>query len=137
MFWLFLGIALIMLAIALLTGFQITRSMAGETQAPGFVTGMVSRSDANGNEFFYPIVAFTLPDGSRKIVQTGVGSWPPAYAVDDAVTVVFDPERPSTARIATPAGALAQWIWTLVTGILAVAFFLAAWLAWWVAGSAT
>ncbi|HQY90222.1 hypothetical protein [Caldilinea sp.] len=28
-------------------------------------------------------------------------------------------------------------VWTFVTGILAVAFFLAAWLAWWVAGGTT
>ena len=42
----------------------------------------------------YPVVAFTLPDGSRQTVQIAEGSRPPAYKQDESVTIAYDPEQP-------------------------------------------
>ncbi len=88
--------------------------------------------DAAGDEFYYPVVRFVLPDGSRQTVQTSEGSWPPAYKVDPAVTVLYDPEHPDQARIASISSTLSLWIWPLVTGILGIAFLLATLLVRWV-----
>ncbi len=125
----FLGVAVLMLVIATITGISTARTLAREASTQGYVTSLVTRTDADGGLFYYPVVRFVLPDGSRQTVQTTAGSWPPAHKVDEAVTIAYDPEHPDQARIASLAGALNQWIVTLVTGILGVAFLLATLLA--------
>lgn len=128
--WLFLAIALFMLVIATVTGIHTQRTLRREMRFAGFVTELASRTDAEGNTLYYPIVSFTLPDGSRKHLPTNLGSWPAAYAVDEAVTVLYDPERPAYVRIDSPTTAWVDWLWTLVSAVLGVAFSLAAWLAY-------
>lgn len=125
----FLSIALLMLAIALMSGVLAVRSAAGQMRAPGYVTALTPRREPDGALLYDPVVTFTLPDGRRAVVQTSASSAPSAYTVDDAVTVVFDPDDPAQARIASRADELANWIVTLVTGILAATFLLAALLA--------
>jgi hypothetical protein len=93
---------------------------------------MVSRRDEQGNEFYYPVVTFALANGSRKTVQMAEGSWPPMYEVGAEVTVLYDPAQPLNARIQSTSGTVGLWTWTIVTGILAAAFILAALLAGWV-----
>lgn len=132
MFRLFLSIALLLLAIALLSGLFTVRATAHEVRTPGAVTALTLRTDADGAALYYPVVVFTLTDGARKRVQTAEGNWPAAYAVDAAVTVLYDPAASDNARIDSTAGRLTPWIWTLVTGILAAAFLLAAALVRWV-----
>jgi Protein of unknown function (DUF3592) len=131
-FTVFIGVAVLMCVISVLTGMSAWRKMSREVEAPGRVVEMVSRRDEQGNEFYYPVVAFALADGSRKTVQMAEGSWPPSYEVGDPVTVLYDPEQPLGARLKSASGAAGLWIWTLVTGILAVAFLLATLLARWV-----
>lgn len=128
----FLGVAALMLAITMITGISTARMIGGEVSTRGYVTGFVTRTDATGNPFYYPVVRFILPDGSRRSVQMTEGSWPSAYKVDEAVTVRYDPAQPHRARIATTSATLSLWIWTLVTGILGAAFLLAALLVRWV-----
>ncbi|HAJ38327.1 MAG TPA: hypothetical protein DCL15_21865 [Chloroflexi bacterium] len=130
LFWLFLGIALFMLVVATVTGVQAQRTLSREIRVNGFVTELMTRTDATGNTLYYPIVAFTLPDGSRKRLPTTLGDWPAAYTVDEAVTVLFDPAQPAYARIDSPTNIWVDWLWTLVTGVLGVAFLLAALLAY-------
>lgn len=129
LFWLFLGVALLMLAIAVLTGVRAATQLDREIRAVGVVVELVTRVDGEGNALYYPVVTFKLPDGSRRSVETTQGSWPAAYRVDDSVTVFYDPTNPARARIDSPSGSLVRWIWPLVVGILAVAFLLAAALA--------
>lgn len=129
LFWLFLSIALLMLIVAIVTGIQAQRTLNRAIRVNGYVTELVTRTDAEGNTFYYPIVAFTLPDGSRKRLPTTMGSWPAAYTVDEAVTVLYDPAQPTYARIDSAAGVWAHWTWTLVSGVLGVAFLLATFLA--------
>ena len=125
----FLGVAVLMLVIATITGISTGGTLANEQRVQGHVTALVTRTDADGDLFYYPVVRFVLQDGSRRTVQTADGAWPPAYQVDEAVTVLYDPEHPDQARIASFAGALSLWIVPLVTGILGVAFLLATLLA--------
>ena len=131
----FLGIALLMAAIAVTTGILATRAIDEKVQVRGVVIDLVERVDGEGNALYYPMVDFPLPDGSRRRVETTIGSWPPAYKVDDTVTVTYNPADPGRAQIDSPAATVLDWLWPLVTGILCVAFLLAAWLARWLAGS--
>jgi hypothetical protein len=129
LFGLFLSIALLMLTIALVSGALAAQLVAGQIYAPGYVTALTPRREPDGALLYDPVVTFTLSDGRRAIVQTSAGSAPSAYTVDDAITVVFAPDDPAGARIASPIDNLANWIVTLVTAILAAAFLLAAYLA--------
>jgi hypothetical protein len=128
----FIGVAVLMCVISVLTGVSAWRKISREMEAPGRVVEMITRRDEQGNEFYYPVVAFALADGSRRTVQMAEGSWPPAYAVGDEVTVLYDPEKPLEARMKSTSGTVSLWIWTLVSGILAAAFILATLLARWV-----
>ena len=126
----FLGVAVLMLVIATITSISTGFTHAKEQRIQGYVIELVTRTDADGDLFYYPTIRFVLPDGSRQTVQTTEGSWPPAYKVDESVTIVYDPEHPDQARIDSFAGALSLWIVPLVTGILGVAFLLATLLVW-------
>jgi hypothetical protein len=130
LFFLFAGISALMLTIAALTGISTGRRMAEEQSVVGQVIEMTERANSEGSIFYYPVVAFDLPNGQRQRAQLGEGSWPPAYRVGDLVTVLYQPRNPLDARIDSGGGTVALWTWTIVTGSLAVAFALAAALAW-------
>lgn len=132
---LFLAIALLMAAVAIATGILAVRAPANDVEARGVVIEIVERVDDEDNALYYPVVNFPLPDGSRHVVETSNGSWPPAYKVDDTVTVTYDPAHPERAHIASSADALTRWIWPFVTAILCAAFLAAALLARWLARS--
>ena len=121
-----------MLAIALITGISTARVLATEESMQGYVTAMVTRTDSTGNSFSYPVVRFVAADGSRRTVQMTEGSWPPAYKTDEAVNVRYNPAQPNQAYIVSCAASLSRWLWTLVTGMLGVAFLLATLLVRWV-----
>lgn len=82
--------------------------------------------------FYYPMVAFNLPDGRRRTVQIAEGSWPPAYEVGQAVTVAYNPDQPRNARIQSLGGTIGLWTVSIITGVLGVAFALATLLARWI-----
>jgi hypothetical protein len=134
------AVAATLLLVAVLTGVITSRSLAREVRAEGRVVDLTARTvevprDANDpdrgrggidREFFYPVVAFDLPDGTRKTVQTAEGSWPPAYEKGQAVSVLYDRDNPLDAQIASSSGTLLRWTWTLITGVLGLAFAAAA-----------
>lgn len=124
------GIAVLMLVVAVLTGMSTSRKLAREQSVLGQVTAMTERKNSEGNSYYYPVVAFDVPDGGRYNVQLSEGAWPPQHRVGDVVTVLYDRQDPIDARIQSGGGTAALWTWTLVSGILAVAFLGAAVLAW-------
>ncbi len=128
----FLGIAVLMVVVAVLTGISTSRKLAREQRALGQVTELIERKDENANSFYYPRVAFDVPDGGRYNVPLAEGSWPPSHRVGDLVTVLYDSQNPMDARMDSRGGTSALWTWTLVTGVLGVAFLGAAALAWWI-----
>ena len=129
---LFLGIALLMLTAATVSGVYVAGIAAREVRTSGAVTALTVRTDVDGDDLYYPLVTFTLPDGARHTVQLPWGSRPPAYKVDQAVDVIYDPAQPDHARIASWFNLPDLWILPAITGGLGVAFVLAAGLAWWI-----
>jgi hypothetical protein len=127
----FLGVALLMLAITVYSAVAIGRNVAREASAAGRVVEIVGQAGSDGGTFYYPLVEFAAADESRQIVQVGPGSRPPAYRVGDEVTVRYDPTQPAEARIASVGGNLDHFILPLITGVLALAFLLATAFAWW------
>jgi hypothetical protein len=98
---LFLGVGLLMLAIAAISGVYTGLAIAREKHVLGRVVDLEVRRDQNGNEFYYPVVEFSLPDYSRTKVTTSEGSWPPDYEKGALVTVRYDPGPPLIARISS------------------------------------
>ena len=131
--WVFLAVATLMLAIALMSGITTRRALARQVTAPGQVVELMERRDQSGNPFYYPVVELTLPDGSRQRVQLLSGSFPAAYEAGDRVTVAYDPQEPSTARIHSTGSTLGMYILTIITAIIGLAFVAATLFARWVA----
>jgi len=128
---LFLVVAVLMLTISAITAINTGRDLSREESAQGYVVDLVVRKDSAGQEFSYPVVEFALPDGSRKTVQLSEGYWPPAYEKGEPVTVLYNPERPLTARIKSSSGTVSRWTWSIITGVLGVAFGFATLFARW------
>jgi hypothetical protein len=129
---LFLAIALLMLAIAAIAGVSAGRTLSRERTAPGRVVDLILRQDARGSEFYYPLVEFDLPDGSRQRVQLTVGHWPAAYEIGQEVTVAYNPQQSSSARIKTASSTIGMWTVSIITGVLGLAFLAATLFARWV-----
>jgi hypothetical protein len=130
LFFVFGAVAVLMLVVAVLTGMNTSRKLAREQSVVGQVTAMTERKSSEGNAYYYPAVAFDVPDGGRFDVQLSEGTWPPEHRVGELVTILYDGQNPMDARIQSGGGTAGLWTWTLVTGILGVAFLLAAVLAW-------
>ena len=127
----FSGIAILSLGIAAILTVGAVRSRAREVRVPGYVVDMVVRRDQEGQEYYYPVVTFTLPDGTRKTVQMSEGTWPQPYEVDAEVIVAYDPQRPLRARIASDGSAWLVWIGPIITGVVGLAFLGATFFALW------
>jgi hypothetical protein len=123
----FLGVAGIMLAIAALSGYHALRTQSTEQSAPGRVVDLVLRRtrDSSTNEikeYFYPVVEFSVPGQPLQTVQMSEGSWPPAYAVGDQVTVLYDPQQPRNSRINSFSSTLLLWLLPGITALVGVSF---------------
>ena len=127
----FSGVALLMLLIATISAFFTVRALAKEKSVVGRVAHLVMRQDQNGQAFYYPVVAFNLPNGEPETVQLAEGSWPAAYTEGQAVIVAYDPAQANTARIKSFSSTLELWILPLITGGLGIAFSLATAFAYW------
>jgi len=119
---LFLGIGVLMLAISAIAAVFTVRYFSREVSARGNVVDFVVRTDSDGQEYYYPVVEFALPDGSMQRVPLSVGNWPPAYVKGEAVMVLYDQEQPLKARIQSFSGAFDKWILTMITGFLGIVF---------------
>jgi len=119
---LFLGIGVLMLAISAIAAVFTVRSFSREVSARGNVVDFVVRTDSDGQEYYYPVVEFALPDGSMQRVPLSVGNWPPAYVKGEAVMVLYGQEQPLKARIQSFSGAFDKWILTMITGFLGIVF---------------
>ena len=128
----FLAVAVLMFAIAAISAVSSGRALARERTAPGSVVDTVIRQAADGTLYYRPVVVFALPDGAQRTLQLTEESTAPAYEVDEAVTIAYDPERPDNARIKTSASTAAMWILPLIMGILGAAFLVATLFARWV-----
>jgi hypothetical protein len=137
----FLGIGVLTLAIALTSGFSAARQIAAEQPAPGRIFDLILRTspggyDSEGNyqppqDYYYPVVEFSLPNGDQVTVQLSEGSWPAAYTIGEEVTIIYNPDRPTDARIQSASSNFLVWLLPGLTGLLGVAFLAAAGLVYW------
>lgn len=72
---------------------------------------------------YFPVYAYTLPNG--RVVQrtSGTGGNPPPHAVGETVRVLYDPAEPDRAMIH---GFMESWMLPLLVGTVGAAFGLAA-----------
>lgn len=137
----FLFVAVIMLAVAVISAVSTSRAVAKEQNAPGQVVDMTVRKSQGGydsqgtyqapQDYYYPVVEFSLPDGTRKTVQLSEGSWPPAYEIGEQVTVLYDPGKPINARIQSTSSNIMMWLLPGITGTLGVVFLIVSVSIWW------
>ena len=123
----FLGIGLLLATIAAFSTVSTIRKLSRETSAPGQVVDLTVRQSYDSetkvtNEYYYPVVEFNLPDGTRKQVQLSEGSWPPEYEIGQPVTILYDPAHPLDARIKSPSSTLLMWIFPGITGFVGIVF---------------
>lgn len=92
--------------------------LAHARSAPGSVVEMVrmgsGRSSQQGSDAYAPRVRFVVDAVEREFVSP-FGSYPPAFAVGDAVRVLYDPADPGRAEV-DRAGQL--WGPVAVSGVL-------------------
>ena len=119
---LFFAVAVLMLSICTFTAINTSRALAKEASVQGYVVDVVARSDSDGQQFFYPIVEFVLPDETRYTVQTSEGSWPAAYEKGQAVTVLYQRDQPRKARIQSTSSTIGMWTLPIISGFLGAAF---------------
>lgn len=76
--------------------------LARAQSAPGVVIEMVRMSSGRisqqGGDAYAPRVRFVVAAGEREFVSP-FGSFPPAFAVGDAVRVLYDPVDPDRAEV--------------------------------------
>jgi hypothetical protein len=133
-FWVFSGVAAILLTIALFSSFGVIAKISKEESAEGRVVDMVVKAqymtDEEGRQlppenFYYPVVEYRSADGRGHSVQLIEGSSPASYEVGEDVTVLYDPEHPLDARIKSFSSSLLLWILPGITGILGISFLVA------------
>lgn len=122
----FLGVALLAIIIAVISTIFINRKLDREISTQGQVVDLISRTSQEGQLFYYPLVTFELADGSSQTVQMPMGNSNPIYAYGDAVTILYDAENPTNARIDSSGNTFIVWLVPFITGILGVGFLVTA-----------
>lgn len=120
----FLGVALLMLAIAAVAGVYTARALAREVTAPAWVSDVVPRLGEDGMTYYYPVANFTAQDGRDYSVLLPDGSTSPAYRTGQEIVVRYDPARPETARVDALGGTLERWLVTMITGFIGAVFLI-------------
>lgn len=126
----FTGIAALMLMIAGISTLTTLQKLAREESAPGIVTDVVKRQYVdpetdNVSVYYYPTVEFKSRDGKRHTLELTEGSNPPSNEVGDEVTILYEPDNPSNARIKSFGSSASMWILPGITGILGIGFLVA------------
>lgn len=106
-----------------------TAFMDNAEKADGVVVRLVEQRMTEGGYGYAAVIAFT-PAGGRKLEfrDTREICNPPCKKVGDTVTVLYNAEDTSEARVETTAS---NWIWVGVLGLLTIVFLLlATWGIW-------
>ncbi|MCC6261897.1 MAG: DUF3592 domain-containing protein [Anaerolineales bacterium] len=132
--WVFSGVAILMLGIALFSSFGVIKKISKEESTFGRVIDMIVKvqyttiensAEQIAEKYYYPVVEFNSIDGRYHSVQLIEGSNPAAFEIGDEVTVLYDPEHPLNARIKSFGSSMLMWVLPGITGILGVSFLIA------------
>lgn len=101
MLGLFSLIGLVLLGVALYVTDGTREFVASAAIASGEVIDLIESRDSDGDSIYRPRVQFQTPDGRRREFTATVAANPAGFYAGEAVEVLYDPVRPSTARIDT------------------------------------
>jgi hypothetical protein len=88
--YVFLGVGILMLLVALALWNKTRGFVARAATAPGTVTELIEvRDDDGGSSTFKPVVKFVDPEGREISFTSSYSSRPPAYDVGETVEVLF------------------------------------------------
>ncbi|MFE4104742.1 DUF3592 domain-containing protein [Almyronema epifaneia] len=129
-FWIFLPIALLLIALAVTFGIYTRRAIAREVSAPGEVVDLIAQEsfdrDRRRVTYYFPVVEFYSADAKLHRVQLASGSSPPSHEVGEAVTVLYNPQKPLQARIQSFSSTLLMWLTPALLGFMGTIFFILA-----------
>jgi hypothetical protein len=98
-FNLFLVVGLAMLGGSGYSFFHTRAAIAEAVTTGGIVIELIDSRDSDGDTVYYPRVRYTTREGKTLEFTGSVGSKPAAFDIGEAVTVLYDRERPTDARI--------------------------------------
>jgi hypothetical protein len=124
--WIFVAAALALDAWAVWLVVRTRRFLARAVRVSGTVLGSFREEDrrwkgeGQGSEdvvYYYPEVAFNLPDGQRVVFRSRASSDQPA-GMGQTVTVVYDPLAPAaTAAMTGPGVWQPVMVWVILAGL--------------------
>jgi hypothetical protein len=118
----FLGIAALLLLVAIGTFVKELRFVRGAERATGTVIDLQEErstdSDGGFHYVYHPVVRFTTAEGRTVEFRSPSGSSSPPD-IGDSVEVLYDPDDPSDAQLS---GFFDIWLFPIVSGIGAIAF---------------
>jgi hypothetical protein len=114
----FLGVTMTLIA-----GFLVVHTrqfISRAVSAPGNVIENVWRgSNSDSSDRAHPKIRFRTGTGQEFVFVSNFGSSPPSYRVNEAVTVLYDPEDPNRASIQS---FFSQWFAPILVGGLGLVF---------------
>ncbi len=114
-----ISLGLILAGLAL---FLITNSLsASDAKVQGTVVRLLGSSDRKA-----PVVEYVV-NGTTYEHRSGLYSSPPAFAVGDSVTVLYDPNKPEDSRLDSYR---AEWLVAFILGVVGLAFSIPAGILW-------
>ena len=124
------GVGLLLSLVAVLMAWNIHRKTTPEVQVQGVVTQLMIGEYENGDTFYFPVVEFPLPDGTRQTVQMDEGSSTMDYEPGQSVTVRYLPDQPEEARIESFSSTALRWLGPILIGLVGAGFFAMTAFAW-------
>jgi hypothetical protein len=128
--FIFMGVAAILLVIAVWSAITTSNTIAREVDTPGRIVDLVEEkyiNDETGetNWSSYPVVEF-FSNGGLVRVQLNMGSWPPSHRAGDEVIILYVPGRPENARIQSTSSDVLMWLVPALTGFVGTIFIIVA-----------
>jgi len=117
--WLFLLIGLAAMGGAAYLTLDTRRFLSAAIAAPGEVIDLIEVRDSDNGSVYRPRVRFQLQDGKSFEFTSTTGSNPAAFDVGEAVEVLYEPARPTGARINT---LFQLWFAPILLAVLGLAF---------------
>jgi|ERR1039458_4181644 hypothetical protein len=109
----------IFVVIAIGTALHTSHFIHRASQADGIVAKLTARRNEDSSVYYVPTFAFKTPTSQLISIDSDTGSNPPGFAVGDHVRVLFDPNDPQNAKIATNAQ---LWLFPIVSGAIGILF---------------
>jgi hypothetical protein len=123
-----LVIGIIVLGIALRSGWRTTAFLKSSLATNGTVVEMRDVYDSDGSVMFAPVFRFTA-NGTSETVTSNTSSNPASFAVGDQVRVRYLPSEPAKARIDSW---MQLWFGAVAETVIGVAFVGIGFIVFWV-----